>query len=336
MAECSGLEAVMVLRQMTDYDTAPVVFLSAKYSIDKQLSTMNPGDDDFIVKPIKKDHLVQLATAHIKRSRTLTDAGNDQQASMLALARAKREAELANKAKSDFIAKMGHELRTPLNSILGFSQLLEMNMDENLTPQQERNISTILNSGWQLLELINEIMDFSKIEAGKAPIVITNTEIQAVVREAVSLTEEVAKEKNITISSDVDNSEVTVLADENRLRQVIANILTNAAKYNIDNGRIYISIRQDHNDTAKLLICDTGIGIPEHAMQELFTPFNRLGAEKSDVEGNGLGLAICQQLMKLMGGDIGAYNNPDTGCTFWLKLPTPAAETSYNQQTVVH
>jgi signal transduction histidine kinase len=335
MPECSGHEAAMALRQLADFDTVPIVFLSARHSIDKQLSAVNTGGGDVIVKPVEKNHLIQLATAHIKRSRALTDASHDQQSSMRSLARAKHDAELANKAKSDFIAKMGHELRSPLNSILGFSQLLEMNMDNNLTEQQKGNIDTILNSGWHLLELINEIMDLSKIEAGKVPIVITDTEVRDVVREAISLTEQIAKEKEITINNDVDSSEVTVLVDAVRLRQVIANILTNAVKYNHDNGRIDISIRQDQDDTVELSICDSGIGIPEHAMQELFTPFKRLGAEKSDVEGNGLGLAICQQLIKLMGGDIGAYNNPDTGCTFWLKLP-PAAEITDNQQTVVH
>lgn len=244
--------------------------------------------------------------------------------------------EITSEAESDFIARMGHELRTPLNSILGFSQLLEMDMDANLTEQQKSNIRTILDSGWRLLELINEIVDFSKIEAGNVPIVMNNIDINTVVHEAISLAQKTSPEKNVTINNNIDTDTTSVLADATRLRQVIVNILSNAVKYNHDNGHVDINIMRNHDDTVKLSICDTGIGIPEHAMQDLFTPFNRLGAEKSDVEGNGLGLAICQKLMKLMNGDIGAYNNPDAGSTFWLKLQTPSADSNHNKQALAN
>lgn len=333
MPECSGLEAAMVLRQMTDYDTVPIVFLSAEQRIDKQLSAMNLGGDDFIVKPVDKNYLIQVASARIKRSRTLSDTRNDLETSMTALSKAKRDAEVANKAKSDFVANMSHELRTPLNSILGFSQLLEMDMDENLTDQQKDNVNTILRAGWHLLELINEILDLAKIEAGKIPIIIKEVRAQAVVHEAVTLTEQITKERNITVTNNASDNNVIVLADATRLRQVIVNILSNAVKYNSDDGNIDISLK-NNGDTIELIFSDTGIGIPEHAMQKLFTPFNRLGAEKTDIEGNGLGLAICEQLMKLMHGEIGAYNNSDTGSTFWLKLNTPSNETNDHNQAV--
>lgn len=335
MPECSGLEAAMVLRQMTDYDTVPIVFLSAEHRIDKKLSAMNLGGDDFIVKPVEKNYLIQVASARIKRARTLTETRNDLQSSMLALSKTKRDAEHANKAKSDFVANMSHELRTPLNSILGFSQLLEMNMDGNLTDQQIGNVGTILKAGWHLLTLINEILDLSKIEAGKVPIVMNDVDIKTIVNESISLTQQIAEDKNITVISNLDINTPPIMADATRLRQVIVNMLSNAIKYNNDNGKITISTRINDN-AVELSMRDTGIGIPEHAMQELFTPFNRLGAEKSEVEGNGLGLAISRQLIKLMHGDIGAYNNPDAGSTFWIRLQTPASNTENTQQTAVN
>ncbi|NNG13645.1 MAG: ATP-binding protein [Gammaproteobacteria bacterium] len=165
---------------------------------------------------------------------------------------------------------------------------------------------------------------------------MNNIDIKTVVHEAISLAQKTSTKKNVTINNNVDTKSTSVLADATRLRQVIVNILSNAVKYNNDNGHVDINIKKNHDDTVELSICDTGIGIPEHAMQELFTPFNRLGAEKSDVEGNGLGLATCQQLMKLMHGDIGAYNNPDAGSTFWLKLQTPSADINDNKQALAN
>ncbi|MCK4707232.1 MAG: response regulator, partial [Gammaproteobacteria bacterium] len=257
MPDCSGLEAAMVLRQMADFNTVPIVFLSAEQRIDKQLSAMNLGGDDFIVKPVEENYLIQVATARIKRSRTLNDARNDLETSMTELSKAKRAAEIANKAKSEFVANMSHELRTPLNSILGFSQLLEMNMDENLNKQQKGNITTILKSGWHLLELINEILDLAKIEAGKIPISIKEIEAQDVIREAIALTEQNTKEHNITINYSPDGDNIMVMADATRLRQVIVNILSNALKYNNDNGTVDISFKNSDTDF-ELIISDTG------------------------------------------------------------------------------
>ena len=328
MPECSGIEAAMVLRQMSEYDTMPIVFISSETNTDEQLSAMNLGGDDFIVKPVKKDYLIQLANARLKRAKTLADTKNFLESSLIELSKSKLHAEDISKAKSGFIADMSHELRTPLNSILGFSQLLEM--DESLTKKQQGNVGTILKAGWHLLELINGILDLTKIESGKLEINSTEVDAEKVISEVIKLTEQIAKEKNISVKNEIADDAAIVIADGTRLQQVILNILSNAIKYNNDNGLINIKLTTNVG-RIRINISDTGIGIPDHSMYELFTPFNRLGAEKTNIEGNGIGLSICKQLVKLMNGDIGAYNNPESGMTFWIELP--AALSNNNQAT---
>lgn len=258
----------------------------------------------------------------------------------LQLARA--EAEKANRAKSEFLSRMSHELRTPLNAILGFSELLKM--DER-PPSEQQNIDYIFQAGKHLLSLIEEILDIARIEAGRISFSIEPVAVNLVVQESVDLVRHMAAQQNIQVSME-ENCFCYVLADQQRLKQVILNLLSNAVKYNHAQGQVRIrcldvadtdvkSLEKADNDlntslqTSWKRICvqDTGAGIPVHLQDRLFTPFDRLGAENSTVQGTGIGLALSKRLIQTMGGRIGLESAADQGSTFWIELPL--ADNSY-------
>ena len=242
---------------------------------------------------------------------------------------AKEEADRANRAKSEFLSRISHELRTPLNAILGFGQLLER---QNPTDTQRMRLHHITAAGHHLLKLINEVLDISRIEAGNLQLSLEPVCIADVLPETLDLIRPLATERAIRLSmaSDLDSS-AFVLADCQRFKQVLLNLLSNAVKYNSDKGKVTISWNSSGKDTLRIVISDTGVGIPGEKLARLFTPFDRLGAEQSKVEGTGLGLALSQRLMQAMGGTIGAESTLGQGSTFWVELPrvqSPLACTS--------
>jgi PAS domain S-box-containing protein len=229
------------------------------------------------------------------------------------------EVERANKAKSEFLSRVSHELRTPLNAILGFGQLLER---QNPTETQRPRLRHILNAGKHLLELINEVLDISRIESGRMQLSIEPVCVADALTEALDLMRPLAAERSIQLSmaASLDRS-VFVLADRQRFKQVLLNLLTNGVKYTPISGAVSVSYSSNGNNNVRMLVHDTGPGIPNEKLQRLFTPFERLGAEQSNVEGTGLGLALSQRLMQAMGGSIGVDSTVDKGSTFWLELP---------------
>jgi PAS domain S-box-containing protein len=236
-----------------------------------------------------------------------------------ALHDAKEEADRANRAKSEFLSRMSHELRTPLNAILGFGQLLER---QNPSEQQRSRVQHIISAGRHLLNLINEVLDISRIEAGHLQLSVEPVAVAVVLEEALDLMRPLAADRSMELSVDLLlESDLHVLADGQRLKQVLLNLLTNAVKYTAVGGRVEISV--DTSDTAKLrlLVTDTGAGIAPEKLSRLFTPFDRLGVELSGVEGTGLGLALCQRLMHAMGGEIGVDSRVGKGSAFWIELP---------------
>jgi PAS domain S-box-containing protein len=236
-----------------------------------------------------------------------------------ALREAKTEADRANQAKSDFLSRMSHELRTPLNAILGFGQLIER---QNPTPQQKGRVEHIMNAGRHLLNLINEVLDISRIEAGHLQLSVEAVFIAEVLDEALALMRPLAADRSMKVSIDVDpQDDVYVLADRQRLKQVLLNLLTNAVKYTGGGGEISVSLDQSDPTKTRLFVTDNGCGIAQDKLARLFTPFDRLGAEHSSVEGTGLGLALCQRLMRAMGGEIGVNTTIGQGSSFWIELP---------------
>ena len=236
-----------------------------------------------------------------------------------ALREAKQEAERANHAKSDFLSRMSHELRTPLNSILGFAQLLDR---QSPTDTQRPRIRYILSAGRHLLNLINEVLDISRIEAGNLQLSLEAVCVEEAISEALDLMRPLAAERSIELAaSSFLESTTYVLADRQRLKQVLLNLLSNGVKYTAINGSVALSFAETDTGMLRITVRDTGAGIPVEKLARLFTPFDRLGAEQSAVEGTGLGLALCQRLVQAMHGLIGANSTLGSGSAFWLELP---------------
>lgn len=233
-----------------------------------------------------------------------------------ALLRAKEEAERASRAKSEFLSSMSHELRTPLNAILGFGQLLES--DDALDEEQHDSIHEILHAGNHLLELINEVLDLARIESGRVDLSLEGVGLGEILDESLALVQPLAEQRGIKLES--AQIDTTVRADRTRLKQVLVNLLGNAIKYNREQGQVEIRVTPQH-DYLHIAVSDTGPGIPQERLDELFQPFNRLEAEGSQIEGTGIGLVICKRLTELMGGRIGVDSTAGEGSTFWIELP---------------
>ena len=231
---------------------------------------------------------------------------------------ARLEAERANRAKSEFLSRMSHDLRTPLNAVLGFAQLLE---SDSLSSEQRECVHQILHGGQHLLDLINEVLDIARIEAGRLSLSPEPVSIRDTVRHALALVAPLAAKGGVALAfEEGGESDRSVVADRQRLNQILLNLLSNAVKYNRLGGRVTVTVESPKPGRIRLQVSDTGAGIPRAKLQLLFTPFERLGAEGTAVEGTGLGLALSRGLAEAMGGELGVVSEVDRGSTFWVEL----------------
>lgn len=235
-----------------------------------------------------------------------------------AIRAAKEEAERASRAKTELLARASHELRTPLNAILGFGQLLETDR----TVQDQESVEQILVAGRHLLALVDEVLDLATIDAGRVKLSLEPVSISEVLRQSLDLVRHLAGQRQISIRADeILHSGHHILADPLRMKQVLTNLLSNAIKYNHEGGSITVLYAESPEGHCRIGVRDTGPGIPEEQLGQLFVPFERLNAERRGVKGVGLGLALSRGLLEAMGGTITVESVEGQGSTFWVELP---------------
>ena len=233
--------------------------------------------------------------------------------------RRKVVAERESRAKSEFLARMSHELRTPLNAMLGFSELLSLELTDAMTPRQQSHLGHVLTAGGHLLGLIDDVLDLSSLEAGKLSLDLQPVDLAGVIAQAMPLVSALAERHRVSLHD--ESQAAWVRGDPKRLLQIMLNLLSNAIKYNRPRGDVRVGTRVEGRDVA-LTVADTGRGLSKEQLSHLFEPFNRLGVESENLEGTGIGLAVVKALVNSMGGSIEVHSRPDEGTLFELRLPS--------------
>ena len=236
---------------------------------------------------------------------------------------ARSVAEKANLAKSDFLSSMSHELRSPLNAILGFAQLMESDTPPP-TPAQKESIAQILQAGWHLLTLIDDILDLAKVEAKQVPLSREPVSLAEVMVECQGMIEPQAQQRGIRLVFPGFDVPCFVLADRTRVKQVLINLLSNAIKYSQPKGTVEVKCTGNAPERIRVSVGDTGAGLSPEQLAQLFQAFNRLGQEAGVEEGTGIGLVVAKRLVELMGGVIGVDSTVGEGSVFWFELSSVA------------
>jgi PAS domain S-box-containing protein len=234
---------------------------------------------------------------------------------------ARLEAVQANAAKDEFLSRISHELRTPLNAILGFGQLLAL---DDLAAGQVECVSQILRAGSHLLGLVDEVLDISQVAQGALRLSLEPVSLRHVVDEVIGMIRPLADRREIRVNHPL-TSDVILIADRQRIKQVLTNLVANAVKYNRHGGSVHIDSAILAQERCRLTVTDTGPGIADTDLEALFTPFQRLPSAPADVEGSGLGLALAKRLIEAMHGEIGVISHVGFGSSFWIELPGLAA-----------
>ncbi len=237
------------------------------------------------------------------------------------LVEAKHLADEANRAKSAFLSSMSHELRTPLNAVIGFTDLLRTGLYGGLTPKQAEYLGYIAHGGNHLLNLVTEVLDLARVEADELKLKLQPLGVREALRDLYETMAPLAAKADVRVTIQVPNGIGHLHADRTRLHQILINLASNAIKYNHPGGSVTISAEPASGAKIRIAVADTGKGIAVERHAEVFQPFQRLGAEQSNIEGTGIGLALARKLVLAMDGTIGFTSVPDRGSTFWIELP---------------
>jgi signal transduction histidine kinase len=278
---------------------------------EERLAEIAAGDFSGRVEISNRDELGVLA-ANVNRM-------NDE------LARLYGELETASQHKSEFLANMSHELRTPLNAIIGFSEVLREQMFGELNEQQLGYVDDVLEAGWHLLSLINDILDLAKVEAGRMELQLADVSLPQTLESGITMHGERASKSGIALSLSVEPNDILIRVDERKLRQVVFNLLSNAVKFTPPGGRIDISASMI-NGTVEVAVADTGAGIAPEDQELIFEEFQQARGNAGDArEGTGLGLPLSRKFIELHGGRLWVESVPGAGSTFRFTLPVDQA-----------
>ncbi len=311
-----GFTALKMTRQV-DSDV-PFILLSGALGEELAVELLRTGATDYVLK-----NNMQRLPLVVRRAIDECEVRRREKQSQRELRRARDEAQKANSAKSRFLGRISHELRTPLNAIIGYTQLMQA---DPMSEEQQHCTDQILKAGEHLLHLINEVLDITRIESGVIPITIKPASIATIIHRSADLVRPMARDNKISISIDAGTCDVKVLVDQDRLTQVLLNLITNAVKYNRPGGSVFVECQDDGPGMVKVGVRDTGIGIPEEKIDRLFTPFDRLDLEKdSSIQGTGLGLTVSKAIMEAMGGTLGVETYKE-GSMFWIEMPAYEAD----------
>lgn len=304
-----GLEVCRLVRQLIGNQELPIIVMTGLADKEMVVRAFSVGATDYVPKPLQPQEVLARTKACIARYNAER-----------ALVGAKKAAEQANLAKSEFISSMSHELRTPLNAILGFSQLMETDEVVPMAAFHREYVQEILGAGWHLLKLINDILDLSKVEAGVLTFAPTWVDVDHLVQNCINYNAALAARHAVTLSYSPAQSGCVIHTDETRLTQVLVNLISNAVKYNRTDGSVTITTTHPHAGVLHIAVTDTGLGITEDKLEKLFQPFNRLGAEQSAVEGSGIGLALTKKIVEGMQGRMGVTSQAGIGSVFWVEF----------------
>ncbi|GAB2868104.1 response regulator [Pseudoduganella ginsengisoli] len=327
-----GIGLVQAARAL-DPDLACVI-MTGEGSIASAVQAMQVGALDYILKPFRVSVILPvlsraLETRRLRIQNALLEARLREHAVQLVkmneeLRVAQQQADRANQAKSTFLSHLSHELRTPLNAILGFAQILLSEKLASTEAQKKQFAGNILTGARHLLKLSNEVLDLAKIESGRLQLDLEAVPVAGVLEECRILVDPQAQLRGITMRCTCAEH-LCVMADRMRLKQVLINLLSNAVKYNRDHGAISVQCMESGQDTVRIAVQDTGLGLTAEQQAALYQPFNRLGQESGKQDGSGLGLVVTKHLVEKMGGELGVASTAGLGSTFWLTLPLGVA-----------
>ncbi len=304
----AGIKLVLSGGKVTDYELTALARDGKETVVSLNATTLLDRD--------RKLQGVMAAARDItdrKRSENVLQTNN------VELERTKAIAEKANLSKSDFLSSMSHELRSPLNAILGFAQLINSDSPPP-TASQAASIHQILKAGWYLLELINEILDLAQIESGRLALSLEPISLEEIMVECQDMVEPQSQKRGIRMTFPLFATPCFVFADGIRLKQVLINLLANAIKYGAANGSVSVDYAFSTPERVRVSVRDTGEGLSADKLTQLFQPFNRLGRERSEEQGTGIGLVMSKRLVELMGGEIGVESTVGAGSVFWFEL----------------
>ena len=328
MPEMSGFDVCRQLKQNTETQTIPVIFLSGLTDLDERVLGFQLGAVDFVTKPFQREELLARVRTHLELARLRNKLTVEVAKQTRDLQTAYQELSKASQLKDEFLSTMSHELRTPLTAVIGMAEILHSGGYGKLNKDQAEALEVIEGSGRKLLHLINDILDYIQVDAGKVELQLAECPIVELVNAVLENVRSKAAEKHIELSCRFYQQESLLWLDVRHMRRVLLILLDNAVKFTSSGGNVGIIVRNSIvQHRIEFEVWDGGPGIAEADLPKLFKPFLQLdGGLNRSHEGSGLGLALAGKLARLLGGEIRVTSQLNAGSRFIVSLPLARGE----------